>query len=78
MTVEYLVLGVVIVLLGVGQTYLRHFAGGKDPEAAAERRQVPTRSGRPAGRVGQTWGSISGMVGIALGVVLIVLGILGR
>jgi hypothetical protein len=78
MTVEYLVLGVVILLLGIGQTYLRHFAGGKDPEAVAQRNQVPTRSGRPAGRLGQGWGSISGIVGMALGVVLIVLGVLGR
>ena len=47
MTVEYLVLGVVVLLMGVGQIYFRHFAGGDDPETPG-RRQVPTRSGRPA------------------------------
>ena len=44
MTVEYLVLGVVVILVGIGQIYFRHFAGGDDA-GAAERRQVPTRRG---------------------------------
>ncbi len=77
MTVEYIVLGVVILLLSVGQIYFRHFAGGDDPEAS-QRRQVPTRSGRPAGRFWQGWTAILGFVGGALAILLIVLGILGR
>ncbi len=78
MTVGYLVLGIVVVLVGVSQIYFRYFSGGDNPEAAEERRNVPTRSGRPAGPIGQAWGSISGIVGVILGILLIVLGVLGR
>lgn len=77
MTVEYIVLGVVVILMGVGQIYFRHFAGGDDPEAA-ERRQVPTRRGTPGGRIWQGWTAVLGFIGIALGIVLVVLGVLGR
>lgn len=78
MTIEFLVLGIVVILVGASQIYFRYFSGGDNPEAAEERRNVPTRSGRPAGRVGQVWGSISGIVGVLLGIVLIVLGVLGK
>ena len=77
MNIELLVLGIVIILVGASQIYFRYFAGGDDPEAAEERRNVPTRSGRPAGRVGQVWGSISGIVAVLMGIVLIVAGVLG-
>ena len=77
MTVEYLVLGVVLLLMSAGQIYFRHFAGGDDP-GAAERRQVPTRRGTPGSRAWQGWTAILGVIGVALGVVLIVLGVLGR
>jgi hypothetical protein len=78
MTVEFLVLGIVVVLVGASQIYFRYFSGGDDPDAAEARRQVPTRRGTPAGPVGRFWGSIAGIVGVILGVVLIVLGVLGR
>ncbi len=78
MTVEYIVLGVVVLLVAVGQIYFRHFAGGDDPEATEQRRQVPTSSGRQAGRVWQGWTAILGFIGGAMGIALIVLGILGR
>ncbi len=78
MTVEYIVLGVIVVLLGAGQIYFRHFAGGTDEGAAERRREVPTRSGRPAGRLWQGWTAILGFIGIAMGIALIVLGVLGR
>jgi hypothetical protein len=77
-TVEFLVLGIIVVLVGASQIYFRYFAGGDDPEAVEERRNVPTRSGRPAGRVGTIWGSISGIIGVLLGILLIVLGVLGK
>jgi len=77
MTVEYVVFGAVVLLMGVGQIYFRHFAGGDDPEAV-ERRQVPTRSGRPAGRLWQGWTAILGFLGVAMGIALLVLGVLGR
>ena len=78
MTVSYIVLGVVVMLVGVGQIYFRHFVGGRSPEAAEARRQSPTRRGTVPGRVGQTWTGIVGFIGIALGMVLLVLGVLGH
>lgn len=77
MTVEYLVLGIILVLMSVGQIYFRHFAGGDDP-GAAERRQVSTRRGTAGGRVWQGWTAILGIIGVAFGIALIVLGVLGR
>lgn len=78
MTIEYLVLGVILVLMSVGQVYFRHFAGGPGEEAAQQRREVPTRRGRSAGRAWQGWTAILGFVGAAFGIALIVLGVLGR
>jgi len=76
-TIEYIVLGVVVLLVAAGQIYFRHFAGGDDPEAT-DRRQVPTRSGRPAGRFWQGWTAVLGFLGAGLAIALIVLGVLGR
>ena len=78
MTVSYIILGVVVILVGVGQIYFRHFAGGDSAEAAEMRRQSPTRRGTAPGRVGQAWTAIVGFIGIALGILLLVLGVLGR
>jgi hypothetical protein len=77
MTVEYLVLGVVVILVGIGQIYFRHFAGGDDA-GAAERRQVPTRRGTAGGRFWQGWTAVLGFIGVAFGIALVVLGVLGR
>jgi hypothetical protein len=77
MTVEYIILGVIVLLVSAGQIYFRHFAGSDDPDTPGPR-QVPTRSGRPAGRFWQVWTAILGFIGGALAIVLIVLGILGR
>ena len=77
MTVEYLVLGVVVILVGIGQIYFRHFAGGDDP-GAEERRQVPTRRGTAGGRFWQGWTAVLGFIGVAFGIALVVLGVLGR
>jgi hypothetical protein len=78
MNVGFLVLGIVVILVGASQIYFRYFSGGDDPEAVEQRRQVPTRRGTPAGPVGRFWGSISGIVGVAMGIVFVVLGVLGR
>ena len=77
MTVEYLVLGVILILMGAGQIYLRHFAGGDDAEAGA-RRQGASRRGVRSGRVWESWTAILGFIGLAMGIVLVVLGVLGR
>jgi len=76
MTVEYLVLGVILILMGAGQIYLRHFAGGEEGEA---RRQVPSRRmGARSGHMWERWTAILGFLALALGIVLVVLGVLGR
>jgi hypothetical protein len=122
MTVELVVLGVVLIVMGVVQTWLRHGPGAKalraQEEAVADRRAeyeaararlqarkgdaddletdedeeadadagaasaegrdgacVPTR--RRGGKAWTAWTAILGGVGIALGIVLIVLGVLG-
>jgi hypothetical protein len=76
-TVEYLVLGVILILMGAGQIYLRHFSGGDDAQAAA-RRQGASRRGVRSGRVWESWTAILGFLGLAMGVGLLVLGVLGR
>ena len=78
MTVEYLVLGVLLVVMSAGQIYFRHFAGGPGEGGAQQRGDVPTRSGKPAGRAWRGWTAILGFLGAAMGVALIVLGVLGR
>jgi hypothetical protein len=77
MTVEYIVLGVVLILMGVGQVYFRHFARGAGAEGA-ERRQAPNRRGQTGGRIWQGWTAILGFLGVAMGIALLVLGVLGR
>ena len=97
MTVEYIVLGAILIIMGAVQTWLRHGPGAKDLDQAG-------RSGRPAtedrtsqeagsearpgggvarggvrsGRVWESWTAILGVVSIALGIVLVVLGVMGR
>lgn len=77
MTVEYLVLGVILILMGAGQIYLRHFGGGDDADAAA-RRQTASRRGVRSGRVWERWTGILGFLGLVMGIALVVLGVLGR
>jgi hypothetical protein len=76
-TVEYVVLGVILILMGAGQIYLRHSSGGDDAEAAA-RRQGASRRGVRSGRVWESWTAILGFIGLAMGIALVVLGMLGR
>jgi hypothetical protein len=97
MTVEYVVLGVILIIMGAVQTWLRHGPGAKDLDQAG-------RSGRPAtedgasqkagseagrggsaarggvrsGRVWESWTAVLGVVSIAMGIVLVVLGVMGR
>ncbi len=113
MTPEYIVLGVLLVIMGLVQTWLRHGPGGRalrsgqrdvgdlsggtdetgtgvgrgtqeleDEGYGADGRlkQVDvTAGGRVrSGRVWEGWTAIMGGVGVILGIVLIVLGVLGR
>jgi hypothetical protein len=77
MTVEYLVLGIVLILMGIAQTWLRHGPGAR----RLREEETPRRAsvgGLRAGRVWTGWTAILGGVGIVLGIVLVVLGALGR
>ena len=78
MTVEYLVLGVVLLVMGVVQIWLRHGPGSKgldDGDRAEEVRPVGRIRG---GRAWDAWTAVLGVVGIAVGIALIAMGVLGR
>ena len=76
MTVEYLVLGVILVLMGAVQIWLRHFAGSADEEGRG--RPVPPRREVRSGKTWERWTGILGFLAVAMGIALVVLGVLGR
>ena len=88
MTVEYLVLGIVLMLMGGIQIWLRHGPGAKADRQSAEeqrgteaRRDVPVAPGGGrvrSGRAWEAWTAILGFVGIGVGIALVVLGVLGK
>ena len=102
MTVEYIVLGAILIIMGAVQTWLRHGPGAKDLDQAGRSERPATengtsqgagsgvgrgdgagrggagRGGVRSGRVWESWTAILGVVSIALGIVLVVLGVMGR
>jgi hypothetical protein len=88
MTVEYLILGIVLMLMGAIQIWLRHGPGSKADRPPTEeqgggeaRRDVPVTSGGGrvrSGRAWEAWTAILGFIGVGVGVALIVLGVLGK
>jgi hypothetical protein len=86
MTVEYLFLGGLLIVMGGLQTWLRHGPGAKsleDEDRSRRRAQgIDPTEERPrgvrSGRAWQSWTAVLGGVSIVLGVVLVVLGVLGR
>ena len=78
MTVEYLVLGVVLICPGDRCRSTSATSPVATTRTQPERRQVPTRRGTSGGRVWQGWTAILGVVGIGLGIAFVVLGALGR
>jgi len=93
MTTEYVVLGVILIVMGGVQTWLRHGPAGKaiqaeQQELAKRRLEKAAEAGggeldaaeRAAKRSGKAWSSWTAMLGgisVALGSVLVVLGVLG-
>jgi hypothetical protein len=94
MTVGSLVLGAVLILMGCIQIWLRHGPASKaatseDETLGAERRSQ-SRETRPSsasypgagrirsGRAWEAWTAILGFLGVALGIVLVVMGVLGK
>lgn len=90
MTIEYVVLGAILIVMGVAQTWLRHGPEGRrlraEQEALArrrlenvgeEQRDAALRAARRSSKAWSSWTAILGGVGIAFGIVLIVLGVLG-
>ena len=94
MTVEYVVLGVILILMGVVQVWLRHGPGSRardDEERPARAHDESERAREATGPAGQysagrirsgraweAWTAILGGLGIVVGIVLVVVGALGR
>ena len=92
MTVEYIVLGAILIVMGVVQTWLRHGPEGRKLQVMqrelAERRLENAQPGadhdaaakaeKRSRKMWISWTAILGGVGIAFGVALIVLGLLGQ
>lgn len=88
MTTEYVVLGIVIILMGGVQIWLRHGPGseqarkegdGSERDEAGRTVAPPLGAGRlRSGRAWDAWTGILGFVGIVIGIVLLVMGLLGR
>ncbi len=85
MTVEYLVLGALLIVMGGLQTWLRHGPAGKalraEQETVAKRRAAAdsaAKADRRGRKVWTSWTAILGGVSVALGIALVVLGVLGR
>lgn len=88
MTVEYLVLGIILILMGGMQIWLRRGLASRSEKGdkAGQQEQGDGRAVRPplgagrvrSGRVWEAWTAILGYVGIAFGIALIVMGLLGR
>ena len=88
MTTEYIVLGALLIVMGGVQTWLRHGPAGKvmgagEEKLAARRAEaVGEDAAAQADRGGKkgwaSWTASLGGVSVALGVVLVVLGVLGR
>jgi hypothetical protein len=82
MTVEYLILGAVLTVMGVVQVWLRHGPGSKelnDKRRDEGRAREAGSGGRiRSGRAWDAWTAALGGIGIAVGIALIVMGVLGR
>lgn len=94
MTVEYIVLGALLIVMGGVQTWLRHGPAGKaiqaeQRELAARRLENAESAGqgemdaarRAAKRTNKAWSSWTAIVGglsVILGIVLVIFGVLGR
>lgn len=94
MTAGSLVLGAVLILMGVIQIWLRHGPASsrstsEDESTGTEhgsqpRERRPGASSYPgagrvrSGRVWEAWTAILGFVGVAVGIVLVVMGVLGK
>ncbi|MFH1833838.1 MAG: hypothetical protein ABH877_02340 [bacterium] len=78
MTVEYVVLGVVLVVMGIVQIWLRHGPGAKEPDAEDGSGEARSAGRIRSGRAWDAWTAVLGGVGTAVGIALIVIGALGR
>jgi len=93
MTTEYIVLGVLLIVMGGVQTWLRHGPAGKAMQAEqqdlAKRRlqnaegagqggvDAATRAAKRSGKAWSSWTAILGGLSVVLGIVLVIFGVLG-
>ena len=82
MRAEYLVLGIILILMGGVQIWLRHVLrpkpGDDGPGAQGERARVAGAGRIRSGRAWEAWTAILGFVGVAVGIALVVIGVLGE
>ncbi len=85
MTVEYVVLGILLIVAGALQAWLRHGPAGKairaEQEVVAERRAkagMASVADKRRGKIWSSWTAVLGGVSALLGVVLVVMGLMGR
>lgn len=83
MTVEYLILGIVLILMGGVQVWLRHGPGSREDRRASDGQggeAAPSSAGGRvrSGQVWEAWTAILGIVGMGLGIALVVMGALGK
>lgn len=85
MSREYLILGVILIVMGAVQVWLRHGPGSKldggdeRSESDWDPANMPRRfGGAPrSSAFWRGWTAILGLVAIGLGIVMVVLGVLG-
>lgn len=78
MTVEYLILGAVLTVMGAVQVWLRHGPGSKDLDDENRSEEARSAGRIRSGRAWDAWTAALGGIGIAVGIALIVMGVLGR
>lgn len=92
MTAEYIILGVILIVLGGVQTWLRHGPAAEDPERKCSGDEgdrdrydgVPSRLTRAgagrvrSGRAWDAWTAVLGGICVVVGIALVVIGALGR
>lgn len=92
MTIEYIVLGALLVIMGAAQTWLRNAPRFKRPDEAeeGESSERESKDWKPeempspfaprtrSGRGWSIWTAILGPIGLIFGIFLVVLGVLGK
>jgi hypothetical protein len=91
MTIEYVVLGAILIVMGAAQAWLRHGPEGRklraEQDELVQRRMqnvapgaeydAAARAAKRSGKAWSSWTAVLGPVCVVFGIALIVLGLLG-